>query len=540
MIYSATCVFPSSGKRKLTGTDIAKSPRLGSGFDPFRRGVLNSFGIMGLAIFSAGTAFAQAEGAVQDTSLVMSHPQEPPNWNYWQTAATALTVPVFHNIIEPLVEKSGNGSVIPLLAESWEISADGLVYTFKIREAKFHDGTGLDAADVVYSLLKNKESPNGSMSGPLAPVVSITSTDPRTVVMTLTTPSQRLLSELGLAAGMIVPEGLHEASDLNSVVIGTGPYVFGTYQPDVDLTLSLFADYWGPKPFFEDVKLRFIPDETTAINALLAGEIDMVGAILGEGLDRIAAVDSDAAFALQMPAPYDISYIFLSTKSEKLADIRVRQAIAHAIVRDDILLGAQAGYGETICQMVIPFNEPWNNGYCPYGYDPEKSRALLAEAGVENLALDFPSLTVAEFPAMKDVIVAQMAEVGIKLEVRDLDLATWLAQVYTDGDYDFSTLTNGVPAEAYACGRGTPPFGYADSPVCDETFDALVASSDAIVDGVAYRSAMDQMVAALTDSAWVIPIHAKSSPTLARADLVGFKAYRYRLEMDLRNLKWAE
>lgn len=475
---------------------------------------------MALALASAGPAGAQSRG----TTLTWSHPQEPPNWNYWATAASALSVPTFHNIQEPLVERLGDGTILPLLAESWEISDHGLTYVFRLRAGvKFHDGSELDAEDVVHSLQKNKDSPQAITSTPLASVIGIEAVDPLTVRLTLSQPSQRLLTMLGHAAGIIVPAGSHETMDLNTQMIGTGPYVFGEYRPDVHLKLVRFEDYWGEKPFFTEITHRFIADETAAINALLAGEIDMVASVFGEGLDRIGTVAQDPRFKVIVPDPYETNYIFLSTRHEPLRDIGVRQAIAHAIQREDYLEAAQGGFGKTTCLWVVPFSEPWNSDYCPYPYDPERSRALLREAGHANLTLDFPFVNVAEHPVIKDIMVAHLADVGITLNVRTLDLATWLAQVFTDGDYQISNVTAGVTAESFVCGGGWEPLGRPHSMECVAEFDELARTSDAIVDRDEYIKAMARMTAAFAESAWVIPIHAKSTPTLTRADLVGHK-----------------
>lgn len=486
---------------------------------------------------SGGVLPAQARE--QGTTLTWSHPQEPPNWNYWATGASALAVPSFHNVLEPLVELMGDGSVAPLLATSWTVSDDGLTYTFTIREAKFHDGTDLDSGDVVYSLMKNKESPLANTKVPLTPVEMIEAVDPRTVELTLSKPSQRLLKELGQTAGLIVPEGAHENLDLAREMIGTGPYVFGAYRPDVDLTLDRFEDYWGEQPYFEKIVHRFIPDETAAINALLAGEIDMVASVFGEGLDRLGPVAEDPELTVIIPAPMEINYIFLSTHKEELKDPRVRQAIAYAVNHEDILEGAQAGYGRTTCQWVTPAGEPWDNDYCPYPYDPEKAAALLEEAGQTGLELDFPFITVAEHPVIKDILVEQMAAAGITLNPRALDLATWLEQVNTNGDYEFSNLTSNVKAEAFVCKGGRQPLGRPDSELCDEQFDEMAATSDAILDTDEYVEAMAAMTRQFAESAWVIPIHQKATPTLTRSDLVGQKPYRFRVEMDARNLHWA-
>ncbi len=486
------------------------------------------------------SALTPAAAQEQTTSLVWSYPQEPPNWNFWQTAATALTAPTFLNVIQPLVEQLGDGSVGPLLAKSWEISPDGLEYTFHLRDAKFHDGSDLDAGDVVYSLEKNKQSPLGPTKGPLSPVTSITAIDDHTVKLVLSRPSQRLLPELGLRSGLIVPKDFFEKHDPNSEMIGTGPYVFGEYIPDVHLTLNRFDDYWGDKPYFEHVTERFIPDETAAINALLTGEIDMIGGILGEGLDRIPAVIKDKRFAMNLTAMQSINFVFLSTHNKALQDDRVRQAIAYAINRDDIIAASESGFAKPICQIVIPPTEPWNNGYCPYPYNPDKARQLLAEAGYKNLTLDFPYLTVAEHPVIKEVLEPELAAVGITLKSRPMDLATWLEQVFANGNYEISNITGLAKAEDYVCGNGRQPLGMKDSQVCDKTFDDLAAKSDSIVDHDEYLKTMAAMVKRFADDAWVIPTFAKAPPTLERADLVGFKGYRYQSEMDLRNLHWAK
>jgi peptide/nickel transport system substrate-binding protein len=356
----------------------------------------------------------------------------------------------------------------------------------------------------------------------------------------LSKPSQRLLKELGQNSGIIVPEGAAEKYDFaKGELIGTGPYKFGDYRPDVDVTLTRFEDYWGDKPYFTKIVHRFIPDETAAINALLAGEIDMVASVFGEGLDRLKSVADNPDFKVLLPAPMEINYIFLSTHKKELRDLRVRQAIAYAVNHDDILQGAQAGYGRTVCQWVIPAGEPWDSDYCPYAYNPDKAKELLKEAGQTNLTLDFPFITVAEHPVIKDILVEQMAAVGITLKPRALDLATWLEQVNTNGDYEFSNLTSNVKAESFVCKGGRQPLGRPDSEVCDEKFDQMAAASDSILNHDEYVKAMAAMTKQFADSAWVIPIHQKATPTLTRSDLVGQKPYRFRIEMDARKLHWA-
>lgn len=489
----------------------------------------------------AASLGAQVAMADNSASLVTSHPQEPPSWDYWSVGATAISAVTFINVRQPLLEVLGDGSIAPLLAESWDISSDGLTVTFKLRDAKFSDGTGLDAKDVVYSLLKNKESPLGTISVPLSVVKDVTALDDRTVQLTLTMPSQRLMTELGMRAGIIVPDGAFENLEVAKEVVGTGPYIFSEYNPGVDVKLVRNEDYWGDAPYFENVTHRFIPDETAAINALLAGDIDVIGAVLGEGLERVDVINARDGFDSYVPPPFEISYVFLDTTNEDLQNDSVRQAIAHGIERETLLIAGQNGLGLPTCQYVVPFNAPWNSEYCPYSYDSAKAKELLNAAGVEDLTLYFPSLMVAEFPALKEVLVSQMAQIGVTLDAKPLDLSTWFEQVWGDqGEYDFGSITDGVTIEAFHSDGGRAPNGKPTTQVTTPEFDRLVDTADQIVDRDEYLAAMAEMAKVFTDDAWVIPLYAKSTPTLARTGLEGIKAYRNIMEFDLRKIRMTE
>lgn len=466
------------------------------------------------------------------TTLVVSHPQEPPNWDYTQTGATAAVVPIGYNVLEPLLDKQEDGTLEPLVAESYEVSEDGLEYIFNIREATFHDGSELDSADVVYSLETNKASAIAGVSASLAVVDSIEAPDERTVVVTLSRPSQGFLVGMSERAGMVIPEGSQE--ELAAGPIGSGPYVFGEWRPDVDLTLERYDDYWGTLPHFEEITFRFMPNETAALAALETGEIDMIATVIGEGVARLSEFEEQDGFALTLNTARPLSYLGLNSKVEVFDDERIRQAIAHALDRESIMQAAISGWGETTCTYVNPPNEPWNSDYCPYPYDPERSRELLAEAGAENLTLDYKYLTIAEFPPIMEVVVANMADVGITLEIEGFELATYLETVNAEPfDYEVTSLTGQAVIDEWVCpGRA--------SQVCDDTFDSLIADADAATDRDEWIDLRRQAVEYHADMAYVIPVFTKYNPTLHRADLEGIKPFRVFGEFDFRDLAWTE
>lgn len=487
------------------------------------------------------TAAPTDEPDARGTTLTYSYPQEPPNWNYWETGLTAVTAPLLLNVWETLVQLEADGSPQPLLAESWEISDDGLTVTFNIREGvTFHDGTDLDAADVVYSLNKNAESGVSRASVAFTSVTGVEAVDDYTVEVTLEQPSQSFLSRMADRAGLIVPENFFEDNDAATTVIGTGPYTFGEYRIDQDLTLHRYDGYWGEQPYFETVVQRFIPDETAALNALLGGEIDMVASVIGEGMDRVATIADDPNFTMTLIPGTEVSYWALNTNVEAFQDIRVRQAIQHGHNRQSHIDAATAGTATSSCSMAVPAGVPWDTDYCPYPYDPDRARELLEEAGATDLVLDFPFANVAWHTVMAQIFQAEMADIGITVELRSQDLATWLDQTNTQGQYEVFQITSGATLAEYRCGGGRQPFGHEDQVAfCDEEMDDMIAGLDSILDRDDYIAAQEELHNYVADQGWIFATKKPNTPVLMRSDLVGLKEHRLPdIHIDFSDLRW--
>lgn len=475
------------------------------------------------------------------TTLTYSYPQEPPNWNYWETGLTAVTAPLLINVLETLVQLEADGSPVPLLAESWEVSDDGMTVTLAIRQGVvFHDGSDLTSADVVYSLNKNAESTVSRASGAFVSVTDISAVDDYTLEITLSAPSQSFLPRLADRAGIIVPENFFEDNDAATTVIGTGPYTFGEYRIDQDLTLHRFADYWGDQPYFETVVQRFIPDETAAINALLAGEIDMVASVIGEGMDRVASLADEEGLTLELIPGTEVSYWALNTNVEAFQDIRIRQAIQYGHNRQSHIDAATAGTATSSCSMAVPAGVPWDTDYCPYPYDPDKARSLLEEAGATDLTFRFPFANVAWHTVMAQIFQAEMADIGINIELESQDLATWLDQTNTQGQFEIFQITSGAALSDYRCGSGRQPFGNEDQAAfCDETMDEMIDNLDSILDYDEYVEAQKELHNYVADQGWIFATKKPNTPVVYRSDLVGLKRHRLPdIHIDLRGLRW--
>lgn len=491
---------------------------------------------------SATQDTAASEGTTSGetkTTLTIVTPQEPASWNYYEVAANALRVPTFKNVQETVVELNADGTITPYLAESWDVSSDGLVYTFTIRSGvKFHDGSDLDSADVKYSMDINKSSPNSKLSAAHANVASVEAPDASTVVITLSKVSSTFLKELGQSAGYVVPENFLEDYDPNTTMIGTGPYVFGTYLPDTSLTMTRFEDYWGELPFFEVLDWRFIDDETASLNGMLAGEYDLNVAILAEGIERVSAFKTNSAFTVTLQGSTENSYMWLNVNDKRFQDIRVRQAIAHAINREEAI-AVYNGDARPTCLMVIPDSEPYNSDYCPYTFDPEKSKALLAEAGFPNgIEIDYPFVTVASHPFTMEVLTQQLAAGGITVKSRGEDLTTWLDKTWTKGNYEMSEIRDSAGILQFGCKGGREPLGKSSS-LCIKEFEDQLAKADAYLSYDEHLAAMSALVKTFADLAWVNAIAAVQVPMIHRADLTGIPAVRVNDGFDLRKARWS-
>ncbi|NED94751.1 hypothetical protein G1H11_05445 [Phytoactinopolyspora alkaliphila] len=494
-----------------------------------------SFGVFAaLTLLAAcGGEDSKADGAAapdtgQGDTLSIAVSAEPPHYS-WIQGGTGLKVQVMlmHNVVEPLLERMEDGSLEPLLAEAFDVSADGLEYVFTIREAVFHDASELTAADVTYSLELSRQSSVDAIAGPLKPVETIEMVDERTVKVTLSAPSQRFLEALSRDSAFIVPEGSED--QLRNAPVGTGPFVFQEWRHGIELKLARFEDYWGDQPHFANVDFRFIEEANAQANAVQAGNIDIVDQVSGEVRQQL---DGTPGYTMVSEAGQEMMWAFLNADDDLFDDERVRQAIAHSIDRDEIIAGALAGYGDPTCTYVNPPGVTWETDHCPYPHDPDRARQLLAEAGAEDLTLTMKTATVIHFPLVTEIITSQLAEAGITVDNDPVDLPTWLEHI-PNADYQFTVISGSQQVDDYVC----PGFWSHD---CMPEFDDLLAEADHSVDLDEWADLRRQAVEMHADRAHVIPLINTLILSMAREDIDGFKPYRSYVELDLRNLRWLD
>ncbi|MET0672751.1 MAG: ABC transporter substrate-binding protein [Microbacterium pygmaeum] len=389
-------------------------------------------GALLLTACTGGSAPAPTTTAAPDAdaSAVIRLVLEPGNLDIRETAGAALDQILVDNIYQGLVSRTPEQDIVPALAEDWTISDDGLTYTFTLREGvTFHDGQELTPQDVVWSLQTRKDTPEWADSARLANVASITA-DGQDITLTLTQPDSSFLWNLTGRAGLILKQD--DTVDYKTKTNGTGPFTLSSWRQGDSITFARNDAYWGDAAKVAEVVFDYIPDNQAALNAALAGEVD---AVTGFDANLKEQVEATGDFALVLGQSTDKGTLAFNQASGPLADQRVRQAIRQSIDHDAFVEALASG--ETLYGPIPSLDPGYEDLSDVAPYDPEAAKALLAEAGVEDLTL---TLTIPSFydTTIPQILVSDLNEVGITLQVNSVDFPTWLNDVYVNKDYDLS------------------------------------------------------------------------------------------------------
>ena len=351
-----------------------------------------------------------------------------------QKTSSYFSFEVLENVFDTLVEPNAKLAMAPDLATSWTTSKDQLTWTFKLRSGvKFQDGHPFTANDVVYSYDRIID---GKLANAykFANVKSVQAVNPLTVAIKLTQPTPNLLSNLGGFKGMAIVEKSNVTSNqIATHPIGTGPFSVVKWTAGESIQLKANPNYWGGAPKIAGINYRFISSGATAIAALKSGEIDWTDSIPPQ---QVAELKTDSSVKVGDTPSNDYWYLALNEKRKPWNDVRVRQAIAYAINRQDIVKAATFGNAE-VNELAIPKQSAWYVPYNKYSTNLAKAKQLMAEAGVHG-TINLDMLATSDYPqtvSAAQVIAAELQPLGIKVSIRTPDFATWLDQ-QDSGNFD--------------------------------------------------------------------------------------------------------
>ncbi|MBE0581754.1 ABC transporter substrate-binding protein [Devosia sp.] len=434
---------------------------------------IKAFGLaLVLTTALAGMAMAQP------TEVRIGVALEPPALDPTAGAAEAIDIVVYQNVFEGLTRIDQTGAVQPGLAESWTISEDGLTYTFKLHDGvTFHDGTSFDAEDVKFSFerILAADSTNAHPEF-YKPITSITVIDPLTIELKLDRPIGRFLFDLGRGDAVIVAP---ESADNNAnEPIGTGPFAFVQWDKGSRVILEAYGPYWGEPVHLTKASYVFIGDTATMTNALLAGDIDGTNNF---ATDALAVFEGNPQFNVLVGTTEGETILSTNNKKPPFDNLKVRQAMAHALDRQAIIDGTTNGYGAPIGAPFAPHNPYYVDLTATYPHDLEAAKALLAEAGLPDgfsATLKLPPVAYARTSGQ--IIASQFAEVGIKLELINVEWAQWLEDVYTNKDFDLTIVSHVEPFDIGNYANPDYYFGY-DNPEFQALIEKLNGTTDEAV-----------------------------------------------------------
>ncbi|MCR4738783.1 MAG: ABC transporter substrate-binding protein [Lachnospiraceae bacterium] len=397
-------------------------------------------------------------------------------------AVAAGTKEVLFNMYEGLLKPDPDGNIIPAVAESYEVSEDGKVYTFKLRDnVKFHNGNPVTAEDVKYSIEKSAGmTGDDPLISAFSLIESVEVSGDDTVVITLAEQNMEFPSYLAMTNAAIIPA---DNTNPDTQPIGTGPYKYVSRSPQENIIMERFDDYWGEKAYIKDVTFKVEANADTIVMDLLGGSIDMFPRLTTTQVSQL-----NDNFTVYQGTMNLVQALYLNNSVKPFDDVRVRQALCYATDIDDILKLAFDGEGVPIGSSMFPsfgkyYMEELND---VYDYDPEKAKELLKEAGYEN-GFDMTITVPSNYQPHVDtaqVLVEQYKKIGVNADVQLVEWNSWLSDVYTNRDFqstvigvDASSMTARALLERFSSDAGGNFINY-NNPKYDEIFKKAISTSD--------------------------------------------------------------
>ncbi len=397
-------------------------------------------------ILGTCAAALMAGGAVAKSDIIVAMQLEPPHLDPTSAAAGAIDSVLYSNVFEGLTRFMGDGSVVPGLAKSWNISEDGLTYTFKLQEGvTFHDGTTMDANDVKFTLDRiGAEDSANAQKALFSAISEVNVVDPATVEIKLSEPNGNLLFNLAWGDAVIVaPESI---DNIKQLPIGTGAFKFTSWTQGDNIMIEKNPNYWGAPAALDMATFKFISDPTAAFASMMAEDVDVfVGFPAPENLPQFEA---DPRFQVLVGSTEGETILAMNNKKAPFDNVKVREAVAHAINRQAIIDGAMFGYGTPIGTHFAPHNPAYVDETAISAFDPEKSKALLAEAGYPDgfeTTLDLPPPSYARRGG--EIIAAQLADVGITAKINNVEWAQWLETVFKGKNFGLTIVSHTEPMD---------------------------------------------------------------------------------------------
>ncbi len=385
---------------------------------------------------------ALAETPQRGGNLRVSQAAEPPT-GLDPTSGTAAAIDrvVYSNIYEGMVKVNDMGKFIPGLAEKWEVSPGGKIYTFHLRKGvKFHNGESFNAQVAKWNLERAMAKDTKNIHPEYFRVIGkIETPDDYTLIAYLKEVDALFIAHMAEGDAVMLPMKGYE--NANSHPIGTGPFQFAKWVRGDRVEMERFEGYWNPElPYLDKVTLNFIGDPSAQIAALKAGDIDVIGSLLAPEMAK--EIDKDPRFKVTPGNTTGEVIMSTNNKAKPFDNKLVRQAIAYAIDRQAVIELAMFGYGTPIGSFWPPTTPYYVDLTQKFAYNPKKAKELLAKAGYPN-GFEATIKLAAPYAYSKragEVIADMLSQVGIKLKIEIVDWGYWVDRIFKQKEYQLTMI----------------------------------------------------------------------------------------------------
>lgn len=498
-----------------------------------RRGARLAAVLAALLMLAACSAGSTGGAPADKDKLVVALTGEPVNLDFTTTAGAAIPQAMMANVYEGLVTLDQTGAISPLLATKWETGNSNKSYTFTLVEgATFSNGAAFDAEDVKFSIERVKSAAwlNG-LKSKMDDVKDVVVNSPTSVTVNLARPSQAwLYSMTTLVGAMFDPSGV---DDLANNPVGTGPYKLASWARGESINLVARPDYWGAAPGIKNVSLRYFADAIATTNALSSGDVDVIYNM--QAPELLSSFESNSAYQVIEGTSNGEVILSMNNKTKPFNDKRVRQAVLYAIDRKAVRDTAWNGLGTLVGGPVPPTDPYYEDLNDRYPFDPAKARALLQEAGVQDLKITFTVPTRPYATAVSEIVQSQLRDVGIDAKIQSAEFpAVWLDTVFTRHDYQMSVIL-AVEARDLLTMFDNPDYyiGYDNSKIKDEA-----AAADAS-DEATYVEGMKNVVRTIVEDAPVDTLFIFPNISVAKAGISGLGANSVTEALNLAPIAWS-
>jgi peptide/nickel transport system substrate-binding protein len=401
--------------------------------------------VLALTACSAGSSTSSGNSPGGDQNLAIGLVAEPASLDFTTTDGAAIPQALLGNVYETLVKQDDSGKVVPSLAKSWTVSPDRKTYTFDLVDnAKFTNDKQFTANDAVFSINRVKTAWTTSLKAAMDVVSQAKALSPTQLQVTLTKPSNDWLFRMTTRIGAMFSES--GVSALATTPVGSGPYKFSKWNRGDSIVMVRNDNYWGSKPFFQQITLKYFKDATALNNALLTGTINVISTVQApEALSQFTSNDKYQVIEGTTNGEVVLSF---NNSLPLFKDVRTRQAIRMAIDHKALLDTCWAGRGKLIGSMVPP-TDPWYEDLTAVApYDLAKAKSLLQASGAagKTLRLRLPTLPYAT--SCGQVVKSQLEQAGLKVRIDQLEFpAAWLTTVFKNADYDMSIIAHVEPRD---------------------------------------------------------------------------------------------